>query len=240
MDFCSHSHPTLMAPDAAKNVVEAARASALAAHCAAGLASSAGLREAARLLRTAEALSRSAIAALTCPSPLLPAKAAGSAGMPAVPSARARRRRNKKQKEEMNMSAKPMDVAQSLAAADGVSKVAAVAPPSVLSADATVFEPGKTRILKPRTSRERSPRRCSSQPTASSTSALVGAASGSASAGLFAVGQTVMLGGLESRPELTGSVSILSYDSVVGRYAVTVDATGEKIKVKEVNLHAPS
>jgi len=54
-------------------------------------------------------------------------------------------------------------------------------------------------------------------PTASSASALVGAASGSASAGLFAVGQTVILGGLESRPELTGSVSILSYDSVVGR-----------------------
>ena len=229
-----------MAPDAAKHVVEAARAAALAAHCAAGLAASAGLRPAARLLRTAEALSRSAVAALTCPSPSLPAAVAGSAGSPAVPSARARRRRNKKQKEEMSASAVPMDVAQSPAAVDGASKVALAAPPPVLSAVASAFVPGKERTLKAQTSRERSPRRCSPPPSASSASALVGTVSGSASIGLFTVGQTAMLGGLESRPELTGSVSILSYDSVAGRYAVTVDATGEKIKVKEANLHAPS
>lgn len=60
-----------------------------------------------------------------------------------------------------------------------------------------------------------------------------------AAAALFTVGQTVILEGLQSRPELIGSVSILSYDAVVGRYAVMVEATGEKIKVKEANLHAP-
>jgi hypothetical protein len=226
LDSWSRSHLTLMALEAKKSVLEAARAAALAAHCAAGLASSAGLRPAARLLRTAEALSRSAIAALTCPSPPTPAPAAGPAVAPAVPSARSRRRRNKKQKEEKIESAMPVD--------------ASVAPPSVLSADATVFVPGVVRTLKARSSRERSPRRCSLSPSASSASALVGTASGSASDGLFTVGQSVMLGGLESRPELSGRVSILSFDSVAGRYAVTVDATGERIKVKGVNLHSPS
>ena len=221
-----------MAPDAAKNVLEAARATAFAAHCAAGLAASAGLRPAERLLRTAEALSRSAIAALTCPSPQPPTSA------PAVPSARARRRRNKKlkQKGESNVSTLPMDVQQLPTVADSVSQVAAAAVPSSLSKDAGHR---MARTLKPRTSRERSPRRCST-PTASSASTSVGMATGSASDGPFVVGQTVVLGGLESRPELSGSVCILSYDSVAGRYAVRVDATGESIKVKGVNLHAPS
>ena len=139
----------------------------------------------------------------------------------------------------MDVSVLPMDLPQSPATTDGVSKVAPVAPPSALPS-ATAPEPGATRTLKPQTSRERSPRRSSSPPAASSASALVGTASGSAGAGLFTVGHTVMLGGLESRPELNGSVTILSYDSVAGRYAVSVDATAEKIKVKEVNLHAPS
>ena len=38
----------------------------------------------------------------------------------------------------------------------------------------------------------------------------------------------------------TGSATILSFDSVAARYAVVVDATGEKINVKEVNLRVPS
>ena len=45
-------------------VLEASRATALAAHSAAGLAASSGAREAARLLRSAEALARAATAAL--------------------------------------------------------------------------------------------------------------------------------------------------------------------------------
>ena len=151
-------------------------------------------------------------------------------------SCRLKRLKEKKEKQTLGI----MDVAQSVAAVVGVCKVATVAPPSVLSADATVFVPGSTRTLKARSSRERSPRRCSSSPSASPASAQLGTASGSACAGLFSVGQSVMLGGLESRPELSGRVSILSFDSVAGRYAVAVDATGEKIKVKEGNLHAPS
>ena len=223
-----------MAPDAAKNVLEAARATALAAHCAAGLAASAGLRPAERLLRTAEALSRSAIAALTCPPQQPPAKAA------VVPSARARRRRNKKQNEKMDVSVMPMDLPQSPATTDDVYKVVLVAQPSVLSAAATGFVPGPTRILKPRTSRERSPRRGPSPSAVSDASAPAGMASSSAGNAFFTVGQEVLLGVLGSRPEVTGSAVILSYDSVTDRYAVTVDATGERIKVKEVNLRAPS
>ena len=47
--------------------VEAARGASLAAHAASGLASDAGARQAARLLRAAEALARSAVAALLAP-----------------------------------------------------------------------------------------------------------------------------------------------------------------------------
>ena len=50
-----------MAP---KHLLEAARASVLAAHSAAGLATTAGQRTAARLLRSAEAMARAAVAAL--------------------------------------------------------------------------------------------------------------------------------------------------------------------------------
>ena len=123
---------------------------------------------------------------------------------------------------------------------DGIS-VAAVSPAALplvppAAVAAAVVDPPR-RELKATTSRERSPRRTSS-PSASSTSAPVGASPGSAGMGLFAVGQTVLLEGLASRPELIGSVTILSFDAVVGRYAVSVDATGEKIKVKEANLRA--
>ena len=52
---------------ATARVAEAARCSALAAHSAAGLAAGIGHREAARLLRAAEALSRSAAAVLQAP-----------------------------------------------------------------------------------------------------------------------------------------------------------------------------
>jgi hypothetical protein len=234
----SHVRPRLMAIDGAKHVVEAARAAALAAHCAAGLAAAAGLQPAARLLRAAEALSRSAVASLTGPSPA-PAAVASPIGSLAVPSARARRRRNnKKKKEESSESAMPMDLALAPAAMDGISKAACAAPPSVFSADAPEFVPGKTRTLKAQTSRERSPRRCLSPHAASSASALDGKVPGFVGPGGFTVGHTVLLKGLVSRPELSGSVSILSFDAVAERYAVKVDATGEFMKVKEVNLCA--
>ena len=242
MDSRSQLHPTIMAPETVKSVIEAARATALAAHCAAGLAASARLRQAERLLRAAEALSRSAVAALTYPSLPSPAVAAEPAGSAAALSARARRRHSKREKGKMGASSMPVDVVKPVAAMDGISVAAVLpaAPPleSPAAVSAVVADPPR-RALKATTSRERSPRRISS-PSASSTSAPVGAAPGSASMGLFAVGQTAVLEGLASRPKLTGSVSILSYDAVVGRYGVSVDATGEKIKVKEANLRASS
>ena len=140
----------------------------------------------------------------------------------------------------MGAATMSVDVEQPVAAMDGISVAAvlpAAPPPASPAAVSAVVGDTPRRTLKAKTSRERSPSRASS-PLASSTSAPVGAAPGSASMGLFAVGQTAVLEGLASRPELTGSVSILSYDAVVGRYGVSVDATGEKIKVKEANLRA--
>jgi hypothetical protein len=151
-----------MAPDAAKDVVDAARAAALAAHCAAGLAASAGVRPAARMLRIAGALSRSAVAAHTCPFrrrllhwlvPLvrLPSFVRGRGG----DAARSRR----------------VTCTWPLYPWLWCSRVLA-GPPPVLFVDVSVFVLGKTRTLKAKTLREHSPRRCS--PPSSSTSLLVG------------------------------------------------------------------
>ena len=92
----------------AKHALEAARAAALAAHSAAGLATTSSMREAARLLRSAEALARSAVAVLAAPrapvtsTPTSPATAASPSGPPPVSSTvdggigKKRRRRRKK------------------------------------------------------------------------------------------------------------------------------------------------
>ena len=226
-----------MAQASLKFTIESARAAALASHCAAGLATAARYRSAARLLRAAEALARSAVAELGFPAPQ-PASAASAAvpGGTGEPSKRAVRRRAKKEKGKMGAAAMSVELVQSVAVSGGVSE-AALPPavqPSLVSAGAG---PGTVRTLRARISRERSPRR-SRPPSASSASAPAGSATGSASIGRLAVGQTALLGGLESRPELTGSVTILSFDSLAGRYAVTVDATGEKFKVKGANLKA--
>ena len=55
-----------------KHCLEAARAASLAAHSAAGLATAVGAKEAARLLRAAEALARSAVAVLASTSSTTP------------------------------------------------------------------------------------------------------------------------------------------------------------------------
>ena len=99
----SHSHPVHMAPDQTKCVLEAARAAAMAAHNAAGLATSAGLRSSVRLLRTAEALARSAGAALVSSS----STQSAPTGSPSA-SARAARRRVKRQKEKEKKQAQDM------------------------------------------------------------------------------------------------------------------------------------
>ena len=94
-----------------KHVLEAARAAVLATHAAAGLATGAASREVVRLLRSAEALSRSAVALLSTPSttrsssgPPRAADAGGATGgagggVPTGPPQRPRRRaRRSKQK----------------------------------------------------------------------------------------------------------------------------------------------
>ncbi len=93
--------PPFLMPTAREHssCLEASRAAALAAHSAAGLAAAAGLREAARLLRSCEALARAATAALqstttsASPGPLGATAVAGQATH--APAAR-RRKRNKK------------------------------------------------------------------------------------------------------------------------------------------------
>ena len=92
--------------------LEASRATALAAHSAAGLAAAAGLREAARLLRSCEALARAATAALlSVPSSASPVHqgAGATVGLATVasvdaPAAQSAGRRKKKKKRRMATS----------------------------------------------------------------------------------------------------------------------------------------
>ena len=51
----------------------------------------------------------------------------------------------------------------------------------------------------------------------------------------FSIGPRLEMG--NSRPELTGSsVTLRSFDSASSRWAVTLDTTGESIRVKAPNL----
>ncbi|CAK0793889.1 unnamed protein product [Prorocentrum cordatum] len=73
--------------------LEAARGAVLAVHAAAGLASSAELREVARIVRAAEGLFRTAVALLARPTP--PAPAAAPSAKPAAAPRRRRRPRGR-------------------------------------------------------------------------------------------------------------------------------------------------
>ena len=86
------------------------------------------------------------------------------------------------------------------------------------------------RILQPQLSRERSPRRDIS-PTVPSAALVPGQFGG------FKVGQSVVLCGLTSRPELVNTNAIvMSFDTAGGRIAVKVTSTGETFKVKPFNI----
>ena len=76
------------------------------------------------------------------------------------------------------------------------------------------------------------------QASASSTSpSLTTLPAVPAGAGGFTVGQTAVLDGLVSRPELSGShVMLRSFDAATSRWAVALDATEEIIRVKVCNL----
>ena len=237
--------------------LEASRASALAAHSAASLAAAAGLREAARLLRSCEALARTATAALQSSSP-------GTSGagekttVTAAPTASVSGQRKKK-KGKKKSGADSMHNAMDTGLAVDVVPTAALPAPAAfqLSPDAPAFAPAGIgckpgRVLEKKASRERSPRgRASPAPTSSpststsSAAALVAcaavasttASASRASEDGFSVGQAAVLVGLVSRPELTGSsVTLRSFDSASSRWAVTLDTTGESIRVKAPNL----
>jgi hypothetical protein len=228
--------------------LEAARAAALAAHSAAGLASSAGLREAARLLRSSEALARAAVAAIQAnapkrdgpaaaqrdvasPSPGGGAAPAGHVATPRAagtsPASRPRRRRRKKKVTDKN---EVMECGSEV-----VPTAPCVAAPA-LSADATVFVPAArpTRVLAAHSSRERTPPRSSSRPSLTTACSSLAPCADSPE---LSVGCLVILTALVSRAELVGmAATVLSFDEATCRYAIKMDATGETVRVLAKNL----
>ena len=223
--------------------LEASRAAALAAHSAAGLAAAAGLREAARLLRSCEALARAATAALQSstgakmvrPDSTSAAGQAtvGASEVPADSAAPAAGRRKKKKKKKKKSGDNSQDVV-----------MAAAAVASQMSPHAPEFLPGavaaSARVLEKKTSRERSPRREASPKPPSSALASTSLATlpvPDAGAGGFSVGQSALLDGLVARPELSGKlVTLRSFDAAASRWAGTIDDTGESIGVKVCSL----
>ena len=212
---------------------EAARASALAAHSAAGLCASAQLRTAARLLRSAEALSRAAVAALGAAHVASTSSTSETAALPpsALP-ARARRRRKHK-KAGKNVADCMVDDTGTEEILGMVSGCAA-SPPVPL--EAVVAEPARPkRVLAAKTSRERSPRRSVDEFRSSSPSLHSGSAVESTGE-VFTKDMVVVLSGLASRSELNGvRAKVLSHDDASGRYAVRLP-TGEDIRVRAANM----
>ena len=212
--------------------VEACRASVLALHAAAGLASGPDAdRQLLRVLRSAEALARSAVVlASSPPKSTAPVPARSSPGGDAalgvddaVPCAaggsRRRRRKSKKKKvvEDVAMvesTRQPVEVLRQPA-------------PKPLDPGAEAFVPPVGRVLKAQSSRERSPRRTTPSPS-SSNAAVVHVAGSS-----HAPNDIVVIAGLQSRPELANSrCRILGFDADGGRYRVSLEGTGEAIRVK--------
>ena len=169
---------------------EAARASALAAHSAAGLCASAQLRTAVRLLRSAEALSRAAGAALgACVSAQSTTLGAADAPMSGQGAGQIRRRRRRKKAgKNAGSQAAGADSGSQAAGADsmddgkgevgtsGAFSGCASSPPEPLVAVAAK----PRRVLAAKTSRERSPRRVADQFHSPSTSTNTGATASAA------------------------------------------------------------
>ena len=217
--------------------LEASRAAALAAHSAAGLAAAAGLCEAARLLRSCEALARAATAALqstttsASPGPLGATAVAGQATH--APAAR-RRKRNKKKKGGVNSEGlvvgaggAPVAAPEPAPVASPFSPLAQAFVPSAATASVGALEMKPSRAPSPRLCASPMPPSSFSSPRSFATSLAVPAGDDGLLAGGIAV-----LGGLVSRPELAGSsVTLLSFDSATGRWAISL-GTSETIRVK--------
>ena len=212
---------------------EAARAAALASHSAASLAAAAGFREAARLLRSSEALARAR------PEARSPATGNGAEG----DDVKVKKKRSNKKTMDKKAAMEGVIVSpELLPAAVGVHEAApASASTPILSQLAVVPAAGKaTRVLVARTSRERSPHGARA-PTPASSSASISHVPVSAFAGTaaFAEGQAVLLVDLVSRADLVGKSGVVKFfDSASSRYAVCIDASGETVRVLEGNLRA--
>jgi hypothetical protein len=212
---------------------EAARASALAAHSAAGLCASAQLRTAARLMRSAEALSRAAVTALGAALAKPLAETAGSPSTletAALPSS-ARTRRRRKHKKAGKSAVDPMDDDTGEAEILGIFSGCAAPPPVQLGAVAAEPAPPR-RVLAAKTSRERSPRRAADVMRSPSPSSSLSSPAGE----IFVKDAVVVLSGLAARPELNGTcATVLSFDGASGRYAVRLP-TAEDIRVRAPNV----
>jgi len=232
---------------------EAARAAALASHSAASLAAAAGFREAARLLRSSEALARAATASLLAlprvngggdrppgggDRPLhVSTSGDGGGDRPPVKA----KRRNRKKKKGQQAAMEGVTVGPEVPPpVDGVLEIAQAVPARTLSPAAAEFVPGQaTRVLAARPSRERSPRGARVAPASASPSASAQQVSTSVSPDTttFTEGQAVVLVDLVSRADLVGKCGVVkSFDLASSRYAVCIDASGEIVKVLEVNL----
>ena len=222
------------------HLLEAARAAALAAHSSAGHAATAGRRSAARLLRSAEALARAAVADLqagdraAAGTPLVAPQRAAPDSAVVAPTARKKRSSRKKSKKDTQKDAVMTRVEE--ARITRPPDVAPAVPVVALAPSPTTAPHG--RVLAARPSRERSPHRKSG--VVSHASSTTGASTGVSRPVPFSTGQVVVLRDLVSRPDLAGCrAKVLSFDSAAGRYAVCVDQSGEKLRVREANIHFP-
>ena len=157
-DVCRFSTISLMPMAPVGPQIEASRAVALAAHSAAGLSASAGAREAARLLRSAEALARAATASLLALGPPAHCRSGDEAAAgPAAPLRRRQRprRKMKNPEEDTGVSAAARVLEPLQATGRGPSPVTASPAPPLAQAHVAAT----ARRLTAQASRERSPRR---------------------------------------------------------------------------------
>ena len=173
---------------------------------------------------------------------MAPALGSGNGAEGVDVTAKKKKRSNKKQKDKKVAMEGVMFGPELPPPAVGVPEVVpATVAASTLSPGAAEFVPGKaTRVLAHKTSRERSPRGAHA-PASASTSVSSTRVPASATVGTtpFAEGTAVMLVDLVSRSDLVGKRGVVkSFDSGSSRYAVCIDASGETVRVLEVNLWA--
>ena len=230
-----------------KFILEAARAAVLATHAAAGLATAGSVpREVARLLRSAEALSRSAVALLSIPrtssssgatkvasgAPDVDASGArvgspGGAGDGTLgTSKRAARRRRGRHSKQMKTNEMQVDSCSKSPAAHGQSSLTGAKSPPARGKSPTAHDVGvqrRARVLARHETLPLSP--ASTSPSAS----LVIPPSGT-------LGSLV---GLSARPELNGAeVRFLRFDMEADRFIVEVTGrSSPPIRIKRECFH---